>query len=160
MVCLLSSAHNMKKGFDHHTSQQRQSASPICRCRLVCHFLSSTQRTRMTPNNPMPLPHRNSPAAQSGPLTAHCLEPSQNFKNRGRRWSVHEKVRPSGRSSDPIFIQGLPIWRGVATRVWHHSFLHKAWTPFLSTGTSGTTSITWPTGATDEERRSSVYCVV
>src|SRR5271155_1803238 len=160
MVYLPSSAHNTKKGFDHRTSLQRQSAPPMRRCPLVCHFLSSTQRTRMTPDNPMPLLHRNIPVAQSGPPTVRCLKPSQNFNNCGRGWSVHEKVRPSDRSLDPKFIQGLPISRGVATQAWYHLFLLKTWTLFLSTGTSGTTSIAWPAGATDGERRSNVYCVV
>jgi len=31
-------------------------------------------------DNPIPLAHRNSPVAQSGPLTVHCLKPSQNPK--------------------------------------------------------------------------------
>src|SRR5271163_2130148 len=116
MVYLPSSAHNTKKGFDHRTSLQRQSASPMRRCPLVYHFLNSTQRTRTTPDNPMPLLHRNTPVAQSGPQTVCCLKPSQYFNDCGRRRSVHEKVRPSDRSLDPKFIQGLPILRGVATQ--------------------------------------------
>jgi hypothetical protein len=160
MVYLPSSAHNTKKVFDHRTSLQRQSAPPMHRCPLVFHFLSSTQRMRMTPDNLMPLPHRSIPVAQGGPPTVCCPKPLQNFNDCGRRWSVHEKVYPSDRSLDPRFIQGLPISRGVATQAWYHLFLLKTWTLFLSTGTSGTTSIAWPAGATDGERRSNVYCVV